>query len=40
MASLADFCSAVSEKKILNNLPLGARKPQRFTNIYNEQYIE
>ena len=24
----------------VNNLPLGARKPQRFTNIYNEQYIE
>ena len=22
----------------VNNLPLGARKPQRFTNIYNEQY--
>ena len=23
----------------VNNLPLGARKPQRFTNIYNEQYF-
>ena len=22
----------------VNNLPLGARKPQGFTNIYNEQY--
>jgi len=22
----------------VNNLPLVARKPQRFTNIYNEQY--
>jgi hypothetical protein len=22
----------------VNNLPLGARKPQRFTNVYNEQY--
>jgi hypothetical protein len=22
----------------VNDLPLGARKPQRFTNIYNEQY--
>ena len=22
----------------VDNLPLGARKPQRFTNIYNEQY--
>ena len=22
----------------VNNLPLGATKPQRFTNIYNEQY--
>ena len=22
----------------VNNLPLGARKPQRFTDIYNEQY--
>jgi hypothetical protein len=22
----------------VNNLPLGARKPQRFINIYNEQY--
>ena len=22
----------------VNNLPLSARKPQRFTNIYNEQY--
>jgi hypothetical protein len=22
----------------VNNLPLGVRKPQRFTNIYNEQY--
>jgi hypothetical protein len=22
----------------VNNLTLGARKPQRFTNIYNEQY--
>ena len=22
----------------VNNLPLCARKPQRFTNIYNEQY--
>jgi hypothetical protein len=22
----------------VNNLPLDARKPQRFTNIYNEQY--
>jgi hypothetical protein len=22
----------------VNNLPLDARKPQRFTNIYNEQF--